>query len=209
MSGSTPEGRPELAELAASIADVRAVAHGSTAPQPSAALSARLAQPSLGVSVGSAPESRRGITKMVTSFAGLGLATKLAAATAVLALGLTGVGAAGALPGPAQDAFDGVVGTFVSTEDEVVDDGAIDECVVDVGTEECADVSPVGSKEFSDWVVRGAQDPDKVGSEFGRAVSEQARELRFEKAAERAENGGSNGSSNGNGKPADKPAGRP
>lgn len=134
LSGATPEGRPELAELAASIADVRRDASQLAAPQPSAALAARLDQPALGVSAGSEPTPLKGIKKMAASIAGLGLAAKLAAATGVLALGLTGVGAAGALPGPAQDAFDGVVSTFTATEDEVVDDGALEECVVDDGT---------------------------------------------------------------------------
>ncbi len=238
LSGATPEGRPELAELAASIADVRRDASQLAAPQPSAALAARLDQPALGVSAGAEPTPLKGIKKMAASIAGLGLAAKLAAATGVLALGLTGVGAAGALPGPAQDAFDGVVSSFTSTEDEVVDDGAAEECVVDDGavddgttddgttdegttedelygatddattdegtdegtvTEECADDLPVGSSEFSDWVKQGAKDPNKVGSEFGAAVSEQARELKNEKAEERAANGGNNGTGNGNG----------
>ncbi len=253
LSGATPEGRPELAQLAASIADVRR-ASLSDAPQPSAALAQRLDQPALGVSAGAEQKPVKGIKKMAASIAGLSLAAKLAAATGVLALGLTGVGAAGALPGPAQDAFDGVVSTIVPTEEEVVDDGAAQECVVDDGTvddgttdegtdgttdegttedelygtieegtvdegtdegtvdegtdegtvtEECADDLPVGSSEFSDWVKQGAKDPNKVGSEFGAAVSEQARELKNEKAEERAANGGNNGNGNGNGQGGD------
>ncbi len=223
LNGDVPDGRPEFAELAASIADVRH--HVMRAePTPSAALAARLERPTLGVSVGAEPTSPKGIKKMVASIAGLGIAAKVAAASGVLALGLAGVGAAGALPGPAQDAFDDVVSTIVMTEDEgaveecTVDDGTTDgtedvalESTVEDGTEEgtedgtevvddtCAeDELPVGSKEFSSWVVQGAQDPDKVGAEFGAAVSEQARELREEKAEERAENGtGNGGSSNG------------
>ena len=221
LRGDVPDGRPELADLAASIADVRH--HVMRAePTPSAALAARLEQPTLGVSVGSEPTPPKGIKKMVASIAGLGIAAKVAAASGVLALGLAGVGAAGALPGPAQEAFDVVVSTIVVTEDE----GVVDECTVDDGTsdgteegalestvedgteegaedgtDECvADEAelPVGSKEFSDWVKQGAQDPDKVGAEFGAEVSEQARELREEKAEERAENGtGNGGASNG------------
>lgn len=234
LNGDAPDGRPELAELAASIAEVRHYAKRAE-PTPSAALAARLEQPTLGVSVGAEPTSPQGIKKMVASIAGLGLAAKVAAATGVLALGLAGVGAAGALPGPAQDAFDDVVSTIIVTDDESVDDdGVVDECTVDDGTsegtddaalestledgtdegtedgvedgtddgtEECVadeDELPVGSKEFSSWVVQGAQDPDKVGAEFGAEVSEQARELREEKAEERAENGtGNGGASNG------------
>lgn len=202
LAGEAPDARPEFAELAASIAEVRLHAMQAE-PTPSAALAARLEQPTLGVSVGAAPTSPKGIKKMVASIAGLGIAAKVAAATGVLALGLAGVGAAGALPGPAQDAFDEVVSTIIVTDDEGLDDGLVDECTVDdgtdEGTEECvADEAelPVGSKEFSAWVVQGAQDPDKVGAEFGAEVSEQARELRDEKAEERAENG-NGGASNG------------
>ncbi len=223
LNGDVPDGRPELAELAASIADVRH--HVMRAePTPSAALAAHLEQPTLGVSVGGEPTVPKGIKKMVASIAGLGIAAKVAAASGVLALGLAGVGAAGALPGPAQDAFDDVVSTIIVTEEDSLDDGPVDECTVDDGTTEgtedgalestvedgteegdevvddtCAEAElPVGSKEFSAWVKQGAQDPDKVGAEFGAEVSEQARELREEKAEERAENGtGNGGASNG------------
>ncbi|WP_235460142.1 hypothetical protein, partial [Yonghaparkia sp. Soil809] len=50
LAGSTPEGRPELAVVAASLAEFRAVAHEAV-PQPSAALLARLDLPA---SVGAA-----------------------------------------------------------------------------------------------------------------------------------------------------------
>ncbi|MDO9591029.1 MAG: hypothetical protein Q7J04_07810, partial [Microcella sp.] len=112
LAGVTPEGRPELAELAASIAEVR---HSSrqVAPQPTAALMAQLERPTLVGSVGAESTPAKGIKKMLAAIAGLGIAAKVAAATGVLALGLTGVGAAGALPGPAQEAFDGVVSSFV------------------------------------------------------------------------------------------------
>ncbi|MBX9472997.1 hypothetical protein [Microcella sp.] len=229
LSGETPAGRPELAGLAASIADVRR-ASLEVAPQPSVALASYLEQPALGVSAGAEPTRLKGIKKMVASIAGLGIAAKVAAASGVLVLGLAGVGAAGALPGPAQDAFDDVVSTIIVTDDEGTDDGLVDECTVDDGASEGTDggalestvdegmeegaedgtddgtvecvgdepALPVGSKEFSAWVVQGAQDPDKVGAEFGAEVSEQARELREEKADERAENGtGNGGASNG------------
>lgn len=223
LSGETPAGRPELDSLAASISDVRR-ASLEVAPQPSEALAAYLEQPALGVSAGTEPTPLKGIKKMVAPFSGLGIAAKIAAATGVLALGITGVGAAGALPGGAQQAFDDVVSTIVPSEETSdggsIGDGALDDCVVndgvaeegategditstvddgtDEGAETCVDeVLPVGSKEFSAWVVQGAQDPDKVGSEFGERVSEQARELKDEKADERAENGGNGG----NGRP--------
>jgi len=231
---------PEVQRL---LNDARCAAY-EMAPRPSVALTTKLALPvavpdgslvmaeltdsprieSAGITPAHRSRTvalRNGVKKMIGSFAGLGIAAKIAAATGVLALGLTGVGAAGALPGPAQDAFDGVVSSFVPTDEETVDDGSADDCVVDDGTvddgtvddgtvdddttgtddttDTCASDAgelPVGSKEFSAWVVQGAQDPNKVGSEFGAAVSEQARELKNENAAERAANGGIG---NGNG----------
>lgn len=213
LAGQTPEGRPELADVAASIAEFRAVAHEAV-PQPSAALLARLDLPvsvgaaSVAVSAAGAPaplpqsvtstaapvdaerSDSRGINKMFEWIAGLGLAAKITAGTGALALSLAGVGAAGALPGPLQEAFDSAVTTTVeeeTTNEEVV----VDEEVVEDDAEGTVDETlPTGSDEFSDWVTEGAQAEDKVGVEFGAAVSEQARELREEKAAARGEAGG-------------------
>lgn len=232
LSGATPQGRPELTGLADSIADARRAAQ-HVVPQPSAALVARLERPSLGVSDVPEREPAKGITKVFATMSGLGIAAKVAAAGGVLALGLAGAGAAGAagvLPGPAQDAFNEVVMTFVPADDETDGTGATDECVVDEGaaegvdegTVECADVEPalpVGSKEFSEWVQHGAKDPNKVGSEFGESVSEQARELRDEMAGDRPDNNGGHGQGGdshrdddiapGGGKPEGTPGGRP
>lgn len=221
LAGETPQGRPELADVAASLAEFRAVAHEAV-PQPSAALLARLDLP---VSVGAAsvavsaagataplPQSvastaapadaersdSRGITQMFEWIAGLGLAAKITAGTGALALGLAGVGAAGALPGPLQAAFDSAVTTTVEgetteeeviVEDEIVEDDAEGGAAGDVEGD-IDETLPTGSEEFSDWVTEGAQAEDKVGAEFGAAVSEQARELREEKAAARGEAGG-------------------
>ena len=216
LSGATPEGHPELSALAASIADVRRDAAQVPAPQPSFALAAQLAHPTPGSS-----RTRRSERKRATSIARFGLAAKIAAALGVFALGFVGIGAAGALPGAAQDAFDDVVSTIVSTssdttgdgvaDDEGVGDGTVggdgsaEECVVDesatddgAGAAACEPALPVGSGEFSDWVKQGARDPNKIGSEFGAAVAEQARELKNEKAEERAENAGTDGTTNGN-----------
>lgn len=218
LAGATPAGRPELADVAASIAEFRAVAHEAV-PQPSAALLARLDLP---VSVGAAsvavsaagatsplPQSvtstaapadaersdSRGIKQMFEWIAGLGLAAKITAGTGALALGLAGVGAAGALPGPIQAAFDSAVTTTVEgegTEEETTEEEIVveDEIVEDDAESAVDETLPTGSDEFSDWVKEGAQAEDKVGAEFGAAVSEQARELREEKAAARGEAGG-------------------
>lgn len=137
LAGTTPGGRHELQMLAASIADVRTVSTAD-APQPSAALAARLESP---VPTGAAADAQptRGIKKMVATIAGLGVAAKVAAASGVLALGLVGVGAAGAagaLPAPAQQVFDDVVETVIVPDDGTTTDGdgagegIVDECVV-------------------------------------------------------------------------------
>jgi len=129
LAGTTPEGRPELQMLAASIADVRAVSPGAS-PQPSAALAARLESPVPTVGAVADVQPARGIKKMVASIAGLGVAAKVAAASGVLALGLVGVGAAGAagaLPAPAQEVFDDVITTVLIAEDDTVTEGEGDE----------------------------------------------------------------------------------
>jgi hypothetical protein len=205
LSGTTPAGRPELSAFAASIADVRRDAAHLAAPQPSVALAARLERPALGAS-----EARRnGVTTAASPIARFGIAAKIAAAVGVLALGLLGVGAAGALPGAAQDAFDGVVSTLTPTEGETTDGGVTDDDGLDDGgvgdgaAEEPA--LPVGSGEFSDWVKQGARDPNKIGSEFGAAVAEQARELKNEKAEERAADEGTDDTTDGT--PNDTPNG--
>lgn len=195
LSGQVPAEQTELSALSAALTELRSVAH-VTAPQPSAALQMRLDAPAgapVSAAAGdAAADATTGRKTVFEWFAGLGLATKIAAGSGVLALGLTGAGAAGALPGPAQDAFDSVVSTVLPTEgDEVpVEEAPVEEApvegdeTIDDGTETDAEL-PVGSDEFSSWVTENAKDPEKVGAEFGEQVSEQARELRDEKAAER------------------------
>lgn len=136
LAGTTPAGRPEFATLAASIADARVVSTAA-APQPSAALAARLESPVPAGAVADA-QPARGIKKMVATIAGLGVAAKVAAASGVLALGLVGVGAAGAagaLPAPAQQVFDDVIETVIVPEGDTLTEGegegVGDECVVE------------------------------------------------------------------------------
>lgn len=196
LTGQVPAEQTELVALSAALQELRSATHVS-APQPSAALQMRLDAPAgapvtaaAGDAAADATPGRKSVFEWI---AGLGLATKIAAGSGVLALGLTGAGAAGALPGPAQDAFDSVVSTVLPTEgDEVpVEDAPVEgeapvegDETIDDGTETDAEL-PVGSDEFSSWVSENAKDPEKVGAEFGEQVSEQARELRDEKAAER------------------------
>ena len=209
LAGTTPTGRPEFSALADSVAEFRTAAF-ETVPQPSAALAARLGLPqeALVSAMASAPAvaSRyamletsavhaavetprmKGIKRMFEWIAGLGLAAKIAAGTGALALGITGVGAAGALPGGAQAAFDTVVSAVVSTEtDVVVEEEVIEEDVVEEEVLPADETLPTGSDEFGTWVSGGAQADDKVGVEFGAEVSEQAHELRGENATTRGE----------------------
>ena len=108
----------------------------------------------------------------------LGWTARVAASVGALALGFAGVGTAGALPGEAQLVFDDAVAAVmpIAETDSVESEQAVDDALDDGSY-------PVGSEEFSTWVRQGAQDPDKAGREFGAAVSQQARELRDEKAA--------------------------
>lgn len=136
-----------------------------------------------------------------------GWAARVAAGAGAVALGLTGIGAAGALPADAQLVFDDAIATVQPVAEDAAegdaaepdetepespesDEPALPEPDEDdvPGAEEPEDgpALPVGSTEFSSWVREGAKDPDKVGRDFGASVSEQARELRAEKAAERA-----------------------
>lgn len=191
LSGQVPAEQTELVALSAALTELRSTAHPS-APQPSSALQSRLDAPG-GAPVSAAAgdavaDTTPGRQSVVEWIAGLGLATKIAAGSGVLALGLTGAGAAGALPGPAQDAFDSVVNNVLPSD---VDEAPVDEApgdgdeTIDDGTDTDAELPVVGSDEFSSWVSENAKDPEKVGAEFGKQVSEQARELREEKAAER------------------------
>lgn len=187
LAGQSLAGRPDLDALARAVDEMRVVAH-SRAPQPNAALRERLAAPqAVGVSAEDTPPG--GIKKMLTALAGWGIAAKIATGTGALALGVVGVGAAGAagaLPGPLQESFDSIVST-VETEEDLVEEDLVEEETPleeelpgDGAPEEPVEELPVGSDEFGSWVSENAKDPDKVGAEFGQKVSEQARELRDE-----------------------------
>lgn len=199
LAGSPPAGRPELGALSDALVAFRSAAY-QTVPRPSDALAAVISVPeSADVSAATANAAAKshdsavaneadarhphGGKRMFEWIAGLSLAAKVAAGTGVLALGATGVataGATGVLPGPMQTAFDTAV-TVVLTDEEVVDDDLIgDEEPV---TEEAP--IPGAGTEFGTWVSENAQDPEKVGEEFGERVSEQARQLGEQKRAER------------------------
>lgn len=148
LAGRTPEGRSEMAVLASSLEAFRAAAF-ATVPQPSVALAARLG-PLRGADIsvatgGSSPyavgaeseslapspaSQKKGKNRMFAWIAGLGLVAKLTVGAGAVALGLTGVGVAGAagvLPGEVQTAFDEAVSVVLpAVEDELVEDEAVE-----------------------------------------------------------------------------------
>jgi len=138
LAGMTPAGHPELTDLAAAIGGVRARAEFAAAPVPTAMLLARLegkaivpisitgeatvASRSTAASLSPLAVRRaaliEGVRKMFEWIAGIGLASKITIGAGVVLLATTGVGAAGALPGPAQSAFDTIVSTVTGTDDD-------------------------------------------------------------------------------------------
>lgn len=108
--------------LAAYLSAIRADAEASV-PAPSQRLSTLLAEgldPAELGAVGAVADgrdaspwwrrSRLAFRALVTKFAALGLMAKAATAGAAVTVAASGAGAAGVLPGPAQDVFDGAVG---------------------------------------------------------------------------------------------------
>ncbi|HEV7756354.1 MAG TPA: hypothetical protein VGO94_10900 [Mycobacteriales bacterium] len=130
LRGEVPPTRQDLAPLAEVVAGLRATSSG-TPPQPSAALADLLDHglvgqglsidkgdlPATAASNASRPARQVfGLPKwrknmIVEWIAGLGLAVKLGVGATVAAASVTGAGVAGALPGPAQGAFQSVVNT--------------------------------------------------------------------------------------------------
>lgn len=189
LSGRSPGDPPELLAVTEILQAARCAAY-EKAVRPSALLAARLdvsdevsatgrGEP---VAQGEKITAWRTATERIPSSSprrvSVGLVAKVSLGFGALALGMTSVGVAGALPAPIQTVFDSAV-------QAVIEDSG-NRAPVN-GAETVDESLPIGGKEFSTWVREGAQDPDKVGSEFGAVVSEQARELREEKAAERAE----------------------
>lgn len=110
LAGRTPEGRPGLAVLAAALTEFRSATIDTT-PQPSTELATRLAA---NRDVDAAPTIARA-GERVSRF---GLAARVAVGVVALLLGVTIAGAAGALPGGVQDAFDDLVSTVIPGGDD-------------------------------------------------------------------------------------------
>ncbi len=137
MSGEIPPGRPDLADLAAAMSELRGSSWAAVAPQPSSELAqilnGRSAAPVSVREAEGAPISRpvaatapasavakltTGVRKMITWPSGLELPSKIALGAGLFAFAVSGVGAAGALPGPAQPAFDHLVATATDADDK-------------------------------------------------------------------------------------------
>ena len=131
----------------------------------------------------------------LAKFAALGAVAKAATVTTVAVAAVGGAGIAGALPGPAQDAFDTVAGVDETAEQssgEVTEpvtqpvaggetqlpQAGTDAEAFDAGT--WAEGPDAGDySTFGAWVSEGAQNKDALKAEdlrFGAIVSEKARQ---------------------------------
>jgi hypothetical protein len=197
LRGTAPEARPDLALLAQSIADIRAAAF-ETLPLPSAELAQRLElSRASDVSLSTAPRSKVDLAKTRTSsgsqkgrvksliswILGLGLATKIALGTTLVAAAATGAGVAGALPDGAQNAFDTVVSVVVPSNEES-DEESGGETVVEDGSTEGETTDSTFGKTVSERAKELGEDGD--GQAFGEEISEEAQELGDEKRSTNA-----------------------
>lgn len=179
LNGSTPEARPDLVELTQSIAEFRSAAYSAVA-QPTAQLAARM-EDSAAQSLSPQPQpqpasgvQRRGLT-VFTWITGLGLGAKIVLGAGVALAATTGVsagaGAAGVLPTGLQDTYDTIVSSVIPAGEDSTDGSP---------TSDPTDTPDPASTEhpdnFGSFVSTGAQDPDKVGRDFGSKVSDAAHE---------------------------------
>ena len=114
IAGTAPSEHPELASLAASIAELRSAPQ--PAPQPTAALIARI---DLGIRPVIAPVVNKRRRTLASWFVGLGILAKLALGTLIAVTAVSSAGAAGILPGAAQSTFDHIVNIVVHPSLEI------------------------------------------------------------------------------------------
>ncbi|MBB5786404.1 hypothetical protein [Jiangella mangrovi] len=147
------EGWAELAALSDAVDAIRRSA--DEAVPPTAELARRIALGDFAGVTPAPPIRPHGVrARLARRYAMMSLRARLVALVAVLFTGVTGVAAAGALPGPAQDGFETVVESVTPIE---FDDGA----------------PPSDGAEFGQDVSEDAQDDGVDGQE----VSEDAQEL--------------------------------
>jgi hypothetical protein len=191
LRGEVPPTRPDLASLAEVVAGLRATTSG-TPPQPSAALANLLDHglvvPDLSIDKGDLPATAASNAstparqvfgppkwrkKMIAEWiAGLGLAAKLGLGATVAAASVTGIGAAGALPGPTQGAFQSVVNTttpFTVGEDAHGTEADKDDADRAKDAEEQA-------REDAEKAQQQAEDEAAKAADEAKDAEEQARE---------------------------------
>jgi hypothetical protein len=199
LSGHTPQGRPELDELANALSEFRVASFEST-PRPSAALLARVdvGKPSAVFDSKSAFDAdmiettsstsrdnrsqKRPVRKVFAWIAGLGLGLKIALGATVAAAAATGAGAAGVLPFGSQQAFDEVVSIVIPAAEPVdgTDDGTDGATDGDPATDPTVDGDATEGYDpadgnFGGWVSDQAKDKPGTGKEFGGMVSDEAK----------------------------------
>lgn len=178
LAGRAPEGRPGLEELAAAVTAFRSATAKAT-PRPSPEMAARLDVPqdelmsARATSPGTssrrfetdspAPRARMrsvgAIARATERVSLFGLAARVAVGVGALLLGITVAGAAGALPGGVQDAFDDLVSMVIPS------DG--DDKPVIIDEEPAVDDESVGGEESGgdDLVPEGPASGDGEVSE--------------------------------------------
>lgn len=114
---------------------------------------------------------------MIAWFTGLGVVAKILLASTVATAAVVSTGAAGVLPGGAQDTFDSVVSVVIpSAVDEEPTDQPTTEPTDEPTTEPTGDADEADHPDnFGGDVSDVAKDKPGTGQEFGKWVSESAR----------------------------------
>lgn len=212
LAGSAAETRPDLAPLARSIAGFRSAAYETVAAPSTELIELMRTAATPELSSHPQPQPTSGLQRRrVTVFswiAGLGLGAKIALGAGV-ALAATagagaGAGAAGILPPGAQDAYNTVVSSVITNGDDTSEDTS----------DPTGTTDPTNSPHpdnFGDVVSTGAQDPDKVGRDFGSEVSDAAHQngQGAPTSTPGADEGEGSGDVGEQGKPTDVPTGSP
>ena len=173
---------PEFADVATALSAFRGAAF-ETLPQPSAELRERL-EHGTDVSASTTEETKRsgagGVRRMVAWVAGLGIVAKILLGTTVAVAAVGGAGAAGLLPGGAQEVFDTVVSTEETTPVEPTDDPSTEPTETAPGEAEPAKdeaevEGPAEGENFGSYVSEEAQNKEGTGREFGEQISDLAK----------------------------------
>jgi hypothetical protein len=179
LRGDASGVSPELAALAKSLTEFRASAFAPAA-QPSAALLARL-EADAPVPAGAISRKRR-VRRMLSWFTGLGVLAKIVLGSTVAAAAVTGAGAAGALPGGAQDVFNTVVSVVVPATDDEPESTPTDDPSVEPSPEPTDGAESEHPDNFGGTISEWAHNPDKgADGPFGQDVSDAAHDKNDDK----------------------------